>query len=280
MTRSLLPLLMLTACGPKKEVAPAPPPVGWHAEEGWKGQCYFPPDFDELESTGGISARKMARQKALEEQLTQWRGQRQDGVEFVSSLADDVETVLLGRPEQIEAVSRKNLELCKQVMGAGAPLDEWSAWLRALPDKLTAGECLVPFTYTLFDYLEIVGGWQLSVPLCAGNTAEIVATQADRYRITQGGDWMNVTGQAGTVPPSDYPCTKEGCVPGMLIGRFVTEDGVEEIFPIGVTTTYTAPRHGTLSISINDNTWYDNTWYKSGGLEDHTGITISPPGEE
>ena len=113
MTRSLLPLLMFTACGPKKEVAPAPPPVGWHAEEGWKGQCYFPPDFDELESTGGISARKMARQKALEEQLTQWRGQRQDGVEFVSSLADDVETVLLGRPEQIEAVSRKNLELCK-----------------------------------------------------------------------------------------------------------------------------------------------------------------------
>ena len=60
MTRSLLPLLMLTACGPKKDVAPAPPPVGWHAEVGWKGQCYFPPDFDELESTGGISARNNA----------------------------------------------------------------------------------------------------------------------------------------------------------------------------------------------------------------------------
>ena len=265
MTRSLLPLLMFTACGPKKEVAPAPPPVGWHAEEGWKGQCYFPPDFDELESTGGISARKMARQKALEEQLTQWRGQRQDGVEFVSSLADDVETVLLGRPEQIEAVSRKNLELCKQVMGAGAPLDEWSAWLRALPDKLTAGECLVPFTYTLFDYLEIVGGWQLSVPLCAGNTAEIVATQADRYRIVQGGDWMNVTGQAGDLQFA-HLCGQP---------RVAWHEGQHPARGRAF--------HPHLEVFLQRgriNTWYDNTWYKSGGLEDHTGITISPPGAE
>ena len=57
MTRSLLPLLMFTACGPKKEVAPAPPPVGWHAEEGWKGPCYFPPDFDELAQLRGARGR-------------------------------------------------------------------------------------------------------------------------------------------------------------------------------------------------------------------------------
>ncbi len=269
-------LLLILSCGPKKN-EPVPDPVGWHAEEGWTGSCYYPPDFVETESVEGLSARRMARQTTLEQMKSQWTGSREDGVSFPSNVVEDLENVLLGRPEQIEVISRKNLEMCKQVMGAGGDAMDWQRWLGVLPDQLTAGECLLPLTYTVFDYLEIGGSWQLSIPLCAGDVAEITGTSADRFRITNDGPWVNVEGIPGTESPTgDWPCTLESCREGMLIGRFVTDEGVEEIFPIGTNTSYRAPNHGTLSVSINDSTYYDNTWYKSGGIVDHTGITVAP----
>ena len=42
-------LFLLLSCG-DKNTEPAPPPVGWHMEEGWTAQCWFPPDFEKLES--------------------------------------------------------------------------------------------------------------------------------------------------------------------------------------------------------------------------------------
>lgn len=277
----LIPLALLAAIACKKEApAPAPPPVGWFAELGWKSQCYFPPDFEQIETEGGPSARKQARQTALESMISQWRGQREDGVAFPDQSIEDVEITLLGRPEKIEAVALKNLELCKQVMGAGADTGSWESWLRNLPGKLTAGECLVPYTYTLFDYLDIQTGWQFSVPLCQGDEVRIVATSNDRYKLTKDGAWINVAGLEGqAASDSAMPCTAEGCFVGMLVGRFTTEDGFVEVFPVGVEKVYTAPQHGTLSLSINDTTWYDNTWFKTGGIEDHTGITIYPKEE-
>jgi hypothetical protein len=270
-------LLLLLSCG-DKNADPAPLPVGWHAEEGWGGQCWYPPDFAEMESMEGISARRMARQTSLEAMKSQWSGGREDGVSFPPNVVEDLETILLGRPEQIEVIALKNLEMCKQVVGAGGDAMTWQMWLGQLPEQLTEGECLLPFTYTVFDYLEIGGSWQMNVPLCAGDVARIVGTSGDKFRITNDGPWINVDGIEGTESPSgaDWPCTLESCREGMLIGRFVTDEGVEEIFPVGVSTTYRAPNHGTLSVSVNDSTYYDNTWYKSGGIIDHTGITISP----
>ncbi len=270
-------LLLLLSCGPKKNDT-APPPVGWHSEEGWTGSCYFPPDFAAVESTEGLSERRMARQETLQQMQSQWGGAREDGVSFPSYVVDDVETVLLGRPEQIEVVALKNLEMCKQVMGAGSDPMTWQSWLNQLPDQLTEGECQLPFTYTVFDYLEIGGSWQLSVPLCAGEVARIQSTTADKYRITEKGSWINTEGVPGTEGPDgeEWLCTMESCREGMLIGRFVTDDGIEEIFPVGLETTYRAPNHGTLSVAINDSTYYDNIYFKSGGIIDHTGITISP----
>jgi hypothetical protein len=272
----MLSALILLACG-EKNVEPAPPPVGWHAEEGWTSQCWFPPDFEKLESTEGITARRMARQETLEQMKLQWLGGRDDGVSFSPGAVDDLETVLLGAPEKTELVARKNLEMCKQVMGAGGDVDTWRGWVRGLSDQLTEGECMLPFTYTLFDYLDIGAGWHMSVPVCAGDVVVIEGTSGDKYRISEDGAWINADGVPDTMGVgTDLPCDLEACAQGMLIGRFTNDDGVEDIFPIGTGTTYTPTAHGSISVSINDTSYYDNIWFKSGGITDRTGVTFSP----
>lgn len=269
----VLPSFVL-GCGPKK-VDDAPPPVGWHGEELWSGQCYFPPDFDAVEAKEGISARALARQAALEGMISQWKGERDDGVSFKAGKITDVETVLLGDPSKIEELSRKNLEFCKQVMGAGADTASWNTWLRGLPDALTAGECMAPLVNTYFDYLDIGGSWQLNVGMCAGETAIITSTQADRFRLDEDGDWMTTAGN-GVQANGDLPCTMEGCTEGMLVGRFTSDDGYEEVFAIGAEFAYTAQAHGSISVTVNDLTYYDNVWFGNGGITDHTGITVAP----
>lgn len=270
----MLTLLVLVdfAEAKKPPKAPPPPPVGWTKEEGWKGECYYPPDFEKLPELD----RKMARQAALEAMKQQWLGGKDDGVSFDAGMIDEVDTVLLGRPVQIEAVARGNRDKCVAVM-KGASLDEWSGWLGALPAKLTAGECMQPLTYTLFDYLDLGRSWQRPITMCQGNKAHIVATAKDRYRVADDAPWINVEGDTSQrATSSDYPCNLEGCYVGTLVGKFTTDAGVETVFPIGVETVFTAPENGTLTWSINDTTWYDNKWFKSSTIEDKTGITVEP----
>lgn len=281
-TSRLMPLALLIAplasCG-EKQVEEAPPPVGWFAEELWKGECYFPPNFDDVEAAEGTSARRMARQEALEAMKMQWSGGKDDGVSLDSGAIEDLDTILLGDPGKIEEVTQRNLEQCKQVMGAGGSTDAWNSWLRGLPAVLTAGECPTPpHRNTLFDYLDIGYGWQIPVSMCEGDTAIITGTLNDKYRVSDDGDWITVEGVPGApAMGDDYLCTTENCLEGMLIGRYVTEDGYEEIFPIGAEASYTATRHGTLTVTINDTTYFDNKYFSNGGIDDHTGITISAP---
>lgn len=272
----MLTLLLLVdlaeAKKPKKGAAPPPPPVGWVKEEGWKGECYYPPDFEKLPE----GDRKMARQQALEAMKQQWLGQKDDGISFDAGMIDEVETVLLGRPAQIEGIARSNKEQCVSVMKGGGT-DGWNGWLGSLPAKLTAGECMQPLTYQLFDYLDLGKSWQRPITLCKGDKAHIVATTKDRYRVSDDGPWINVEGDtANRATSSDYPCNLEGCFVGTLVGKFTTDSGVETIFPIGAETTFSAPENGTLTWSVNDITWYDNKWFKSATIEDRTGITIEP----
>lgn len=273
---SLFPLMSLTflvSCGPGKIATPAGPAVGWFQETGWTGSCYNPAEFEKLELTD----RRIARQQALEALKSQWSGARSDGVAFDERIIDDVDTTLLGRPDAIEMVSRKNLEYCRQVMGAGAPKDPWQAWLRALPNQLTAGECNSPFDYQLIQYLEINAPWQQPIHFCKGNRAIFEATEKDLYRIVENGPWINTDGDTTQkATGSEYPCNIEGCYAGQLIGRFVTDSGVVSIFPMGIRKDFEAPENGTLTWQINDTTWYDNTWRKQGTIIDHTAITVSP----
>lgn len=265
-------LVGVAGCGKKNVTEQAAPIVGWHTEEGWSGECWFPPDWEALEAAEGISARKLMRQTALEAMVKQWAEQG-----FSEMAVENSETTLLGYPDKIEGVSVRNLGFCKQVR-AGGGAGEWSRWVSEMSATLTAGLCITPLVDTWFDYLEIGNAWQLQVPICQGQVASITATESDKYRVTKDGEWINATGLTTQSTSSDtsWPCSLEGCVAGMVIGRFRGDSGVENIFPIGLATTFTAPEHGTLSVGINDTTFYDNTWFKSGGITDRTGITISP----
>ncbi len=275
----MLSILTLFACGPKN-VEEAPPPVGWQSEEGWTGACYYPPDFAELQEKEGLTSRKLARQNGLYTAIGQWRGERGDGVSINDNVITDVETALLGFPEQIEDMLQKNLGYCKQVMGAGGSTGEWSSWLSSLPGQLMEGVCMQPLDYTLFDYLDIGREWQLEVPVCEDDVVSISGTLSDQFRISEDGDWITVEGDLNTpAVGAEYPCNIEGCYAGQLIARFTSDDGIENIFPVGGGITWTAPAHGLISVRINDTTFYDNTWFQSGSIIDHAGITIGPPVE-
>lgn len=266
-------LVLAMTAEAKKPKVPPPPPVGWAREANWKGDCYFPPDFGKMLEAD----RKMARASTLDQMKAQWLGQREDGVSFDPNVVDSVETTLLGRPTNIEDVAAKNLEYCKAVM-LGGGTDSWASWLGGLTSKLTAGECLRPLTYTLFDYLEIGSGWQRPITLCQGNKAHISATTKDRYRVRDDGPWINAEGDSTrpTVNSNSLPCNIENCFEGTLTGRFVTDAGVETIFVIGTDAVYVAPENGTLYYGINDDTWYDNKYFKSATIEDRTAITVEP----
>jgi hypothetical protein len=260
---------------PKKAKGPPPPPpVGWYKEEGWSGECFAPPDFEKL----GEGDRKMERQKALEAMVAQWSGARDEAVKMTGTAAEDLETVLLGRPQMIEGVARQNRDLCV-AFRKGGDLGDWQSAIKALPAKLTVGECpSPPLTYTLFDYLDIGKSWQRPIGLCKGDKALITATVTDKYRVADNAPWITVEGDPSQPKPggADWPCTVEGCLVGMLVGKFVTEAGVELIFPIGAEKVFVAPEHGTLSWSINDNVWYDNRFFKGKSIEDHTAVTVAP----
>ena len=58
--------------------------VGWHQAEGMLGECYFPPDYAQLEQLSGLTARKQARSEALDAMLAQWGGQRNPEISFSS----------------------------------------------------------------------------------------------------------------------------------------------------------------------------------------------------
>ena len=265
-------MLLIMMAEAKKPKVPPPPPVGWVREANWKGDCYYPPDFGGMQEAD----RKMARASTLDQMKAQWLGQREDGVTFDANVVDDVETTLLGRPVQIEAVAAQNLEKCKAVM-AGGSVDSWASFLGSLKGKLTAGECLQPLTYTLFDYLDIGTGWQRPIILCQGNKAHITGTVSDKYRVKDDGPWITVEGDKSMpATGADMPCNIEGCFFGQLVGKFVTDKGVEVVFPIGSGTVFEAPENGTMYYQINDTVWYDNKYYKSSTIEDRTAITVDP----
>ena len=264
----------------KKKGGEAAPPVGWvqhtsekNPETNWPHGCYHPPQWDKLLDTD----RKMARSTALDAMVEQWGGGRDDGISFGEDVVMTAETVLLGRPHAIEGVVDQNLEHCMaSVKGGGS--GAWSSWLKALPDKLTVGECpSPPLDYTMFDYLDIGNGWQRQLPICEGDKIRISGTVKDRFRTTDDGPWINVAGDPDKpAVGSEWPCDIEGCFEGTLIMKYTTLDGVETIYAVGEALEFTAPSHGTIEYRINDTSFFDNTWYKSGSIIDHTAIEVSP----
>lgn len=271
-------LLLVMNAEARKPKAPPPPPVGWGKEEGWTGDCYFPKDWSTMVEVD----RRMARSAVLNELKTQWSGARDDGVSIDPGVVESLENVLMAKPQSIETVAATNLEQCRAFRLAGnseAALAAWEGWLRSLPGQLTKGDCTKPLTYTMFNYLDINIGWQQPVVMCKDNRARITATVADKYRTADSAPWHTAAGDTAAPRTNDpqYPCTgNELCFPGTLLGRFVTDEGVEIVFPIGTEATFRAPENGQLYLSINDYSWYDNRYFKSASIEDRVAVTIEP----
>ena len=252
----------------RKKKRKGPPPTGWVDSDEGQPACYHSPQWDALNEID----RRMKRSEAMDEVLNQWRGQRSDGLSFDESVIDDVETVLLGRPEKIEKFIADNVTQCL----SGDQM-EWQRWAKGLKAVLTAGECNTPLDYTMFDYLDIGTGWQRPLKICKGNRIRISGSHKDLYRIADGTPWINVDGDPNkpTLSP-EWPCNLEGCKEGMLTMRFVGKSGMESIVPVGTSTNFTAPEDGEISYRINDNSFYDNIWHQSGSVIDHTSIEVSP----
>jgi hypothetical protein len=262
--------ILLSACGGKK--TDAPPPVGWHQEEGWGIQCYFPADYESLTNLD----RKMKRSETIDAMIMQWDGTQTGGTHFGERVVESMETIMLGEPEKIEQISRENLTHCKSVATGGSK-DAWIAWLKEQPQALTAGQCNRPFVDTVFDYVNIETAWEREFNMCKDNKIVISASPNDKFRVKEGGDWITVEGdQNQSALGTDLPCNIEGCFVGQLVLRFTSSDGVETVHPIGNRLVFTAPSHGTISYTINDDSYFDNKWYQSGGLIDHASVEISP----
>ena len=130
---------------------------------------------------------------------------------------------------------------------------------------------------TVFDYVNITTEWEREFSICKDNKIRISAAPKDKFPNTEGGDWITVTGDPNqSAQGTNLPCNVEGCLRGQLVLRFVSEDGVETILPIGAGITFTAPAHGTISYTINDDSFFDNKWYQAGGLIDHASIELAP----
>ncbi len=71
-------LTVLFSCGPKEPVQ-AEPKVGWHQDEGWNLACYHPPQYEKLIEL----ERREAREVAMDAILSQWSGNRADGISLM-----------------------------------------------------------------------------------------------------------------------------------------------------------------------------------------------------
>jgi hypothetical protein len=208
---------------------------------------------------------------------SQWLGQRDDIVRFDPNVVERAEMAIWGRPEQTEGLARRNLEFCRAVMAGGSDPSAWAAWLSEVPNQLRVGQCVKPLDYAFVQYLQLDGAWQDPVPMCEGDHISIRVTTSDRYRLKKGGAWIDANGDpSDPAGASKLPCNREGCFRGQVIGRFVTAEGAESVFPIGSSATFRAPSHGTFSFAVNDDSAEDNTWHSSGSVIDHAAVSISP----
>ncbi len=271
-------LVAAPACAKKKKKGGEPPPVGWYQGKDWPGECFFPKNYEEL----GFGDRKLARADTLIALMDGWAGGHGNPT-FPSKRMTYFETILLGEPNEVEAVSVKNAAFCKAYMEAEAETRsdaDWAKWFDTEPDRLTEGDCPhAPLVDTIFQYLDIGEGWQFKFGVCQGDKVTIKGTAVDKYQIVEGGPWIDVEGNGEKATTEDMPCNIEGCYHGQLVMRYTGIDHTEQVIPVGSLTTWTAPGHGHIDVRINDTSFFDNKYREANGLIDHTSITYVGGGE-
>lgn len=263
---------LLISCGGKKAPEAAAPKVGWVQDDGWMGACYYPPDFASM----GTGERRVARSETLDALMSQWSGERADGVSFDERDIRSVETLLLRFPEKVEEVAARNASACAGAMQGGG-VGAWQRWFEGLPSALIAGECTEPLDRTMYDYLDFGRSWQFPASICEGERVRITASRNDYFRVEDGGPWINAEGDRDQpAVGQDHLCNLEGCYVGQLILRWRGKDGGEVIRPVGTQLDFQAPGHGTIEVAINDTTPYNNVFKVERGVQHRTQITYQP----
>ncbi len=249
---------------------PVAPTWGWL--EGEHGACWVPETFDNPtpEDLAG------ARRETVDQLALQWRGGRNDGVDFGEALARQLRDLLRQKPEQIDAVAEINLDYCLEWSASGVATMGWGGWVQALPAELTEGDCVALLDDPWFDVLSVERGWQHEVALCPGEEVELTTTVRARFKLGADGPFSTVAGLAGVETPPEALCTGEGCLLGVLLGRFESLDGQVTIFPIGTGVVFTAPAEGVLSFAINDGDHRDNAYAISEGVQDGATVGARP----
>ncbi len=258
----------------KKKKGNDEPTTGWVVIDEEKGAaCYNPPDFSSMPD----GPARLERSKAIGEIFGQWRGQRDDGVKFEEKTVMNVETVLLGDPEDTDVMAPENFEWCKKVMKGKATMADWEGWARGQKARLTKGECkgsLLP--QTMYDYLDVGGGWQIPAPFCKGDEVVIEVSAKDYYRVEEDGPWINAEGDTSQPAKGDLPCTSDGCFLGTVILKFTADSGMELIEPVGTGKVFRVPDHGVIKVMVNDRDMNGNEWKIEGGMQHHASVGYSP----
>lgn len=269
---SVLLALVPLAEAKKNKAPPPPPPVGWHSEVGWKAACWHPPTFAGM-LTGPL---KEARQQTLEAIVSQWRGDKGDGISFPVVVYENLETVVLADMNRLERVAKENLEQCKAAMAGGGDASKWQAWMESLPGSLTVGECnWPPLDYTMYDYLNVNQDWQITGHVCKGDRIRIKAAAMDYFRLEAKGEFFNLAGDPARPTSGEYPCNVEGCLAGMLVLRFTSETGTQTVHPIGLEGEFLVPEHGRIQVMVNDTDLTDNAYKVENRLVHHASIEYS-----
>jgi hypothetical protein len=269
--KTLAPLMLIAvACGEKTPPEPVAPSWGW--VEGAHGACWVPETYDNP-TPEDLAA---GRRETLDQLAMQWRGGRNDGVQFGDALAKEVRDLLRQKPEEVDAVASANLEYCLEWSAGGVATLGWGGWLQDLPSQLTVDDCIALLDEAWFDLLSVERSWQHELALCPDEQVELSATARSEYELSPKGPLSTVSGIVDAEVPVGALCTDEGCLLGVLLGRFESLDGQVTIFPIGAGLVFTAPAEGVLSFAVNDSDHRDNAYAVADGVQDGATVGARP----
>ncbi len=304
MKKTWLSILLLTAVvgcpknrGATLDVRPDP---GWTFVGETSTQCFFPPDFA---AEFNEIKRKELRSAAWNELRPGLSGELPSAPAMDPDRLDSLELVLLGHPERIEGFADEAWRRCRDAAESGG-VDGYVAWLDRSADELSADDCNRPLIYEVHDAIQVQNGWHLRFHMCEGDRIRVeVGSGARLYTVYDTGDpsantYHGVLGDPVNPTSPGAPCQE--CRAGELLLRFEDDAGggvrIEPLVPQPADTDldavyarqdelaekfaveYTAPAHGHISFSINDDTYYDNLPYEDAdkGYTEYVSFDLYP----
>ena len=264
--------LTLLACGPKTAPDNNAPTSGWLLESGDRSACFVAPDFSEIEDP---ALREKQQRDTVRAMSLQWAGARKDGVDFGQIRAAELQSLLLADLSEVQEISATNLEFCLGVMRSGNTTSSWGSWVEELQAEYQEAACPEPLEEDVYHPVELGVGWQLDLPLCAGQEVQIKADVGQYYVLSEEGPQMNVLGNSEVKSAAELLCPT--CTNGVLLARFEPDGpGEVQVFEVGADKRFTAPQSGVLSVAINDADYTDNSCRVHEAVQDGLTLVVRP----